>query len=243
MIGCTCEACTSSDVRDKRLRTAALVQYAGKNIAIDCGPDFRQQMLTKKVQHLDAILMTHEHNDHIIGLDDVRPFNFSQRKDMPVYCLARVRKELEHRFEYIFVTQNKYPGAPMVQLLEIGAGGTLLVEGMNILPVEVMHGPLPILGYRFGPITYLTDVKTLSEETLKQIRGTRSLIINALHRDPHYSHLSLNEALLLIEKIAPERAFITHVSHRMGTYEKISELLPENVSLGYDGLEIIEDWK
>ncbi|MCG8331440.1 MAG: MBL fold metallo-hydrolase [Chitinophagales bacterium] len=242
MIGCTCEACTSSDVRDKRLRTAALVQYTGKNIAIDCGPDFRQQMLTKKVQHLDAILMTHEHNDHIIGLDDVRPFNFSQRKDMPVYCLPRVRKELEHRFEYIFVTQNKYPGAPMVQLLEIGAGETLLVEGINILPVEVMHGPLPILGYRFGPITYLTDVKTLSDETIKQIKGTRSLIINALHRDPHYSHLSLNEALLLIEKIVPERAFITHVSHRMGTYEKISELLPENVTLGYDGLEIIEDW-
>jgi phosphoribosyl 1,2-cyclic phosphate phosphodiesterase len=238
VISCTCPACTSTDIRDKRLRTSAMIHYGDINIGIDCGPDFRQQMLANKINNLEAILITHEHNDHIIGLDDVRPYNFMQRKDMPVYCLPRVKKELEKRFEYIFATQNKYPGAPMVQLIEVTADHSFEVEGLTIEPILVDHGRLPILGYRFGDITYLTDVKQLSSSSIEKVKGTRKLVLNALHKEPHYSHLNLEEALALIEILQPEETYLTHTSHRMGPYKEIMKELPEGVVMGYDGLVI-----
>jgi phosphoribosyl 1,2-cyclic phosphate phosphodiesterase len=219
-----------------------MVRFGEFHIAIDCGPDFRQQMLNDEVKQLDAILITHEHNDHIIGLDDVRPFNFSQRQDMPVYCLPRVKKELENRFAYIFNLQNKYPGAPGVELIEIDEKKPIYFNDYPVLPVPVMHGNLPILGYRFGPITYLTDVRTLSEQARAVIKGSKVLIISALHHQLHHSHLNLEQALELIEALDPERAYLTHISHRMGLHENVSAGLPGSVSLAYDGLKIKEAW-
>lgn len=238
VIGCDCPVCTSTDPKDKRLRTAALIRYGALHVAIDCGPDFRQQMLANQVGHLDAILVTHEHNDHIIGLDDVRPFNFRQRKDMPVYCQSRVCRELEQRFAYVFATQNRYPGAPMIQLVEIDANQQLDIEGLTIQTIPVMHGQLPILGFRFGPITYLTDVRTLSPEAKALAKDSEVLVINALHHEPHYSHLNLEQALSMIEELTPQRAYLTHMSHRMGRHADIQPQLPENVRMGWDGLEI-----
>ena len=234
--------CQSDDPRNNRLRTSALIEYGGKCLAIDCGPDFRQQMLRQKVRKLDAILLTHEHNDHIAGLDDVRPFNFKQRKDMPVWGLARVCENVRERFSYIFVSQNKYPGAPMVQLHELTSDKEITIEGIKVQTIGVMHGRLPILGYRFGPITYLTDVHRLDTEAKAAVRFSKTLIISALHRKPHYSHLNLEQAIQLIEELAPERAILTHVSHDMGLYADVQNELPKGILLGYDGLSISEDW-
>ncbi|HQU58028.1 MAG TPA: MBL fold metallo-hydrolase [Saprospiraceae bacterium] len=236
VIGCSCAVCTSADPRDQRLRTAALVRFEGKAIAMDCGPDFRQQMLRAGVQSLDAILMTHEHNDHIIGMDDVRPFNFRNKTDMPVYCTQRVAKELEVRFAYIFESENRYPGAPMVQRRIITKDNPFEVCGLEILPVEVLHGRLPVLGFRIGDFAYLTDVRTIEEMELRKVLGVRHLVLNALHHRGHPTHLNLEQALALIERIAPERAYLTHISHSMGLYEEVQQELPDNVILGYDGL-------
>lgn len=218
------------------------MEYDDKCIAIDCGPDFRQQMLKHKVQKLDAILLTHEHNDHIIGLDDVRPFNFKQGKDMPVWALPRVCEDVKKRFSYIFASQDKYPGAPMVQLQQLKAPNKITIEGIAVQPVNVMHGKLPILGYRFGPITYLTDVRRLDEQAKAAVRFSKTLIISALRRAPHSSHLNLEQAIQLIEELAPQRAVLTHVSHRMGLFAAVQEELPEGIELGYDGLTIHENW-
>lgn len=238
VIGCDCEVCTSPDERDRRLRTAALVSFGEKRIAIDCGPDFRQQMLRSHTRRLDAILLTHEHNDHIIGLDDVRPFNFQNWTDMPVYCTSRVQQSLFQRFAYIFATEGRYPGAPMVRLHTISKEKPFEVAGLQVLPVEAMHGRMPILGFRIGSFTYLTDVRTIAPEELEKVKGTRQLVLSALHQREHHSHLNLQQALALIEQIGPERACLTHISHRMGRHETVQKALPENVVLGYDGVKI-----
>lgn len=236
VIGCDCEVCTSTDPRDQRLRTAALVRFAGRAIAIDCGPDFRQQMLCAGVKSLDAVLLTHEHNDHIIGLDDLRPFNFRAWAEMPVYCTERVSAELGIRFSYIFKQENRYPGAPMIQRHIITAGASFEVFGLPIIPVEVLHGRLPILGFRMGDFAYLTDVRSIEEQELKKVLGLRHLVLNALHHKEHHSHLNLEQALALIRRIGPEHAYLTHASHSMGLYEDVQRELPPNVTLGYDGL-------
>jgi phosphoribosyl 1,2-cyclic phosphate phosphodiesterase len=236
VIGCPCPVCHSADPRDQRLRTAALLRFGQQAIAIDCGPDFRQQMLRSKVQSLDAILFTHEHNDHIIGLDDVRPFNFQRRADMPVYCTPQVGRELRQRFAYVFALENRYPGAPMVHQHFISKDAPFEVCGLEIVPVEVLHGTLPVLGFRIGDFAYLTDVKTISKPELDKVLGVRYLVLNALHHKAHITHLNLEEALALIERIQPEQAFLTHISHSMGRYAEMQPLLPPNVALGYDGL-------
>lgn len=236
VIGCPCPVCASSDPRDQRLRTAALIRFGQHAIAIDCGPDFRQQMLCNKVQSLDAILFTHEHNDHVIGLDDVRPFNFQKRVDMPVYCTEQVGQELRHRFAYVFAQEDRYPGAPMVRQHFITKDTPFEVCGLEVVPVEVMHGNLPVLGFRFGDFAYLTDVKTIAEQELQKVLGVRYLVINALHHKGHYTHLNLAEALALIERIQPEQAYLTHISHNMGLYTEVQPLLPPKVWLGCDGL-------
>jgi len=237
MIGCECPVCTSDDPRDQRLRCAVLLKIDGQHLVIDIGPDFRQQMLRAKINHLDAILITHEHNDHVIGLDDVRPFNFRSGKDMLVYARPDVRIDLKKRFPYIF-RANPYPGAPSVKLKNIDVNKSFQIGATTIIPIEALHGQLPVLGFRIGKFTYLTDIKTISDAELKKIKGTELLVISALHQREHHAHLSLHQALELIEKINPARAYLTHLSHQMGLHQTVEKQLPPNVLIAYDNLEI-----
>lgn len=237
IIRCDCEVCLSENSCDKRLRVSILVEYKGTTLAVDCGPDFRQQMLRANVNNLDAVLITHEHNDHVIGLDDVRPFNFMKRADMPIYAEERVRNELRVRFGYAF-EESPYPGAPMLKLLPISENIPFQVGDIPIIPIRAMHGLLPVFGFRFGDFTYLTDIKTISESELKKVSDSKILVLNALHHQEHHSHLNLTQALELIEKINPEKAFLTHISHQMGLHEAVSKTLPPNVHLAFDGLTV-----
>lgn len=237
VIGCDCEVCQSSDPRDQRLRSAILLSTTTDSVAIDCGPDFRQQMLRAKVQKLDAILLTHEHNDHIIGLDDVRPFNFMNRSDMPVYATERVQQEVMKRFAYIFAA-SPYPGAPMVKLVGMNKNTPFRIGSLPVIPIEVQHGRMPVLGFRFGDFTYITDMKSIAQQEFQKLKGTKTLVINALHHSEHHSHLNLKEALEFIEQVQPEQAFLLHISHRMGLYREVQPKLPSNVQLAYDGLEV-----
>jgi len=236
IIGCDCEVCTSTDVKDNRLRPAILLSHQNINLAVDIGPDFRQQMLRVGITELEAVLITHEHNDHVIGLDDVRPFNFRSKKDMPIYATVPVQNQLRERFDYIF--SSNYPGIPRLQLHTIEHAKPFEVGGISILPIEVIHGRLPVLGFRFGEFTYITDAKTISEESLAMIAGTKYLVLNALHHNSHYAHLNLEEALALAKQLDAEHTYFTHISHHMGLNAKINKQLPANVSLAYDGLEI-----
>lgn len=192
-------------------------------------------MLRAGVRQLDGILITHEHNDHIIGLDDVRPFNFRNRKDMPVYATPSVIRELRSRFAYAF-DHNPYPGAPMIQLLPIEGLDPFVVGNTEVQPIQVYHGQLPVLGFRFGDFTYITDMKTMPESEIQKMEGARILVLNALHHKRHHSHLNLEEALAFIERIRPENAYLTHVSHSMGRYVEVEPTLPAGVHLAYDGL-------
>ncbi|MCB9284831.1 MAG: MBL fold metallo-hydrolase [Lewinellaceae bacterium] len=237
VIGCDCPVCRSADPRDYRLRTSLLVEWAGTKIAIDAGPDFRQQMLREGVHELHAVLLTHEHNDHIIGLDDVRPFNFRQQKNMPIYGLPRVLDDVRARFAYVFEA-NPYPGAPRMKLFPIQALVPFSVNELPILPFSIWHGGMDILGFRFGPFTYITDMKTISGESMKAIKGTEILVVNALHHTPHYSHLNLEEAIQFVEEVRPREAYFTHISHHMGRYSDIARQLPSGMFLAYDGLHL-----
>ncbi len=235
VIACSCEVCQSADSSDKRLRVSAFVEVDGVNIVIDTGPDFRQQMLAANVQTLDAVLFTHEHKDHTAGLDDVRAFNFKQKKDMEVFADARVQAALKMEFSYIFA-ENKYPGIPMVHLNEISKESTFTVNGVKITPIESLHHKLPVLGFRIKDFTYITDAKTISSEEKRKLKGTKVLILNALRREEHISHLNLEQALELIEEIQPEQAYLTHISHLFGKHHDIEKELPDGVNVAYDGL-------
>lgn len=237
IIGCDCEVCTSEDPRDKRLRPSVLISKDDTNILVDIGPDFRQQILTNGIKNLQAILLTHEHNDHVIGLDDVRPFNFIYKKNMPVYCVERVAEDLKKRFAYVF-DAAPYPGAPRIEINLINGQDAFKVADLDVLPIEVFHGKLSVLGFRFDDFTYITDAKTFPESSIEKIKGTKILVLNALHHNVHHSHLNLTEALDFIKFIQPEKAFLLHISHHMGLHEAVNATLPENVSLAYDGLEV-----
>lgn len=239
VIGCTCPVCVSPDPRDVRLRSAALLQVNGKNIAIDCGPDFRQQMLRAQVRSLEAILITHEHNDHIIGLDDVRPFNFMQRRSMPIYATLPVQQELKERFAYAF-DHNPYPGAPSFKLHTISKNEPFLVNNIPILPIEILHGKLPVLGFRIGDFTYITDMKSIAEAEITKIKGTKTLILSALHHATHHSHANLEEAIAMAQRIGAAQTYFTHISHSMGLYQEVEKTLPPGIHLAYDGLELYD---
>jgi phosphoribosyl 1,2-cyclic phosphate phosphodiesterase len=237
MIGCNCSVCISADFRDKRLRSSVHIAVEGRSFVIDTTPDFRQQMLRANIRRVDAILFTHQHKDHTAGLDDVRAFNFHQQADMPIYGTKPVLEQIKQEFAYIFA-EHKYPGIPSIELKYI-ENEPFSIENINITPIEVLHHKLPVLGFRIQDFTYITDANYISEEELHKIKGTKYLVLNALQKTPHISHFTLAQALEMIEKLQPEQAFLTHISHKMGRHADVSKELPANVQIAYDNLEII----
>lgn len=236
VIACECRVCASLDPKDKRLRSSVLIEVGGENFVIDSGPDFRQQMLREKVKSLRAVLFTHEHKDHIAGLDDVRAFNYREGRDMEVFCSEAVEFALRREFHYVF-SENRYPGIPSLNLNRIVNAEFELNNGVKVMPIHVMHYKMPVFGFRIGDFTYITDAKTISPEERKKVRGSKILIINALHRSEHISHFNMEEALEFIADVKPEKAYLTHISHLFGTHEEIVKMLPENVFPAYDGLQ------
>ena len=237
VIACECAICNSTDPLDKRLRASILISDKDQNFVIDTGPDFRQQMLRAQVKSLRAIIYTHEHKDHIAGMDDVRAFNYREERDMEIFCTERVENALKREFHYVF-SNDKYPGIPTVQLNRIENKSFQLPDGPMLIPVEVMHYKMPVFGYRINDFTYITDAKTIAPAEIEKVKGTKVLIVNALHRSAHISHFNLEEALAFIALIQPEKAYLTHISHLFGKHREIEESLPKNVFVAYDGLEI-----
>jgi len=238
VIGCECSVCQSEDWHDKRLRSAILMTIKNKNYVIDTGPDFRQQMLREKIKEVEAILFTHQHKDHLAGLDDVRAFNFRQQKKMTVYCNKDVEQAIKREFYYIFEATT-HPGIPQIDLRQIDKNTPVQIHGdAPIYPIEVMHYKLPVLGFRYRNFTYITDAKTIDPQEKKKIKGTKVLIVNALRKEKHISHFNLEEALSLVEEIQPETTYLTHVSHLMGKYKDVQAELPKGVQFAYDGLRI-----
>lgn len=240
VIACGCEVCTSTDRRDDRLRCSILIEHEGDNYVIDAGPDFRQQMLREKVKSLTAVLFTHEHKDHVAGLDDVRAFNFIEDRDMEIYCTVRVEEALKREYSYAFA-EHKYPGIPQLNINIIGPDAFVLKKGFTVQPVEVMHYMLPVLGFRFGDFAYITDAKTITDSELGKLKGVKILIVNALRKEPHLSHFNEEEALDFIAKINPEKAYLTHISHLYGKHADIEADLPPNVGVAYDGQQFTID--
>lgn len=236
VIACDCEVCTSSDVHDNRLRSSVLIELDnGRNIVIDTGPDFRYQMLREGVKNLDAILMTHSHKDHIAGLDDVRAFNYQQQQAISIYSNSATLEALQREFYYAF-SAIKYPGVPQLELKEIQPLDSFEILGTEILPFEVLHYKMPVLGFRIGNFAYITDAKTVTPESRLVLQGVEVLVVNALQEEPHISHFTLDEALEFIADINPAKAYLTHISHRFGTHEYIQSILPQNVFPAYDKL-------
>lgn len=237
VIGSTHPVCLSSDPKDKRLRVSIWISWGDFSFVVDCGPDFRQQMLTSGCTKIDGILYTHEHSDHTAGMDDIRPFNFRQGA-MPIYAHERVLQNLSRRFDYIFETENKYPGAPSVRTVEVKNNEPFAVGDKTAIPVNVMHGNLQVFGYRIDDFAYLTDVKTIDDFEIEKLKGVKVLIINALREAPHDTHFNLQEALDFITLVQPERTYLTHISHTFGFHKDIQNKLPDHVFVAYDNLEI-----
>ena len=236
IIGSDHPVCLSENQKDKRLRVSVLVEWDNYTYVIDCGPDFRQQMLNAKVSRIDGIIFTHEHADHTMGLDDIRPFFFRQG-DIPLYAHERVFKALERRFDYIFTTGKKYPGVPSVTKTEI-KNEPFIAGNLNVMPINGWHYKLQVFGYRFREFAYLTDMKTIEEAEIDKLHNLEVLVVNALRKEPHMAHFNLEEALKLIERVKPRRAYLTHISHHMGFHDEVQKELPENVFLAYDNLQI-----
>lgn len=238
VIGCSCPVCSSSDPRDNRTRTSVLIETQGTNIVIDTGPDFRQQLLSNSISDVDAVLLTHEHRDHTAGLDDVRPINFKYQRDMPVYATAHVQKNIKEQYAYIF-NGTSYPGLPKIKLCTIFKNQQFEVGALSVTPIEVWHHKLPVMGFRIGDFSYVTDAKTISNAEKEKIKGSKVLILNALRKKDHLSHLTLEEAIDLIDELKPEKTYLTHLSHQMGTHEDVEKSLPTHIRIAYDG-QVIE---
>jgi phosphoribosyl 1,2-cyclic phosphate phosphodiesterase len=239
VIACDCNICISPDPLDKRLRTSVLLETDDTTLVIDAGPDFRQQMLREHVIKLDAILLTHEHKDHIAGLDDVRAFNYKSQDAIDIYSEERVQKVIKREFSYVF-SEYQYPGIPKMRLNPIPEH-SFNIKKTAIIPVRVFHYRLPVYGFRIGNFAYITDANYIPEESKEQLYGVKYLVINALRKEKHISHFSLREAVDFIREISPKKAFITHISHQMGLHKEVSRELPSEIMLAYDGLSLICD--
>lgn len=236
VIACDCEVCISVDPKDKRLRSSILIESDDKSVVIDTGPDFRYQMLRANVQKLDAVIFTHQHKDHIAGLDDIRAFNYKQKAVMDIYANLAVQESLKREFYYVF-SDIKYPGIPQIDMHEIQSE-IFSVGDIEFTPIEVMHYKMPVLGFRVNDFTYITDAKTISESEIEKIKGSKTLVINALQKEKHISHFTLEEAITFAQMINAETTYFTHISHRLGKHEDVSAYLPKGIHLAYDGQEI-----
>ena len=236
VIGSQHPVCLSTNQKDKRLRVSVLIEWDDYSYVVDCGPDFRQQMLTNNCTRIDGILFTHEHSDHVAGLDDIRPFFFNQG-DIPIYAHKRVLEILRKRFEYIFVTEDKYPGAPSVKEIAI-ENKPFKAGNLMVVPIDTNHNRVQVFGFRFNDFAYLTDVKTVEPVEIEKLKGVKVLVVNALREKPHHSHFNLEEALNFIDIVKPEKAFLTHISHYMGFHDEVQQKLPKGVFLAYDNLQI-----
>ncbi|MBX2979093.1 MAG: MBL fold metallo-hydrolase [Flavobacteriales bacterium] len=239
VIACDCAVCRSTDARDKRLRSAALLRSSGTNLLIDAGPDLRQQALRAGLDRVDAVLLTHEHMDHVAGIDELRSFNFAQQAAMDIHANAATLEAVRRMFHYAFA-EPRYPGTPVLNLHGVGLS-TFQAAGVDVLPVEVLHHRMPVLGFRVGGLAYITDAKTITASEMENLAGVDVLVLNALRRAEHYSHLNLHEAMQVVEAVGPRRAYFTHISHLMGTHATVSTELPAGVELAYDGLVVEVD--
>lgn len=236
LIGCDCEVCRSLDYRDKRLRVSIHVEINDKSFVIDTGPDFRQQMLREQINRIDALLFTHQHKDHIAGLDDIRAYNFKQKTEIPIFGRREVLNQIETEFAYIFAS-HKYPGIPSVTLHEI-VNEPFMIDNIPFTPIDVWHHKMPVFGFRIGNFAYLTDVNRIPEDEIPKLLGLDVLILGALQQEPHISHFSLSQALEVVEMLQPKQTYFTHISHRLGTHRAVEKTLPNHIKLGYDGLKI-----
>ncbi len=236
VIGCTNDVCLSKDPKDKRLRSSVLIEWDNYTYVIDCGPDFRQQMLNSKVKNINGILFTHFHADHTAGLDDIRPFSHKNGHVL-FYAKNDVIENLMERFKYIFTISNKYIGAPNVILNEI-ENKSFHLDNIKVTPIEVLHGKLKIFGFRFNDFAYITDAKTITNKEIEKLDKLEVLVVNALRIDEHPTHFNLQQSLDFIEEVKPKRAYLTHISHKLGFHAEVSKILPENVFLAFDGLTI-----
>ena len=238
MIGCNCQVCLSKDKKDKRLRSSVLIEHNNTTVVIDAGPDFRYQMLRAGVKNLDAVLLTHEHYDHVAGLDDIRAFNRIRKRPMDVFAEKRVLTRVEHELDYAF-GDRKLPGLPSIRLNEIDESESFTVGNIDFIPLRTLHHKLPVLGFRAGDFAYITDTNFIPQETFEKLRGVRTLVLNALRVKPHISHFNLEQAVEAMQKIAPERGIFTHMSHQIGLHEEVNKTLPAGMELGYDGMEVM----
>jgi phosphoribosyl 1,2-cyclic phosphate phosphodiesterase len=239
VIACECKVCLSADQHDKRLRTSILLETEDKTLLFDAGPDFRQQMLREHVTKLDSIILTHEHKDHISGMDDVRAFNYKSQDAIDIYSEERVQRAIKKEYSYVF-SEFKYPGIPKMRLNSIPEH-TFSVKGIQITPVRVYHYRLPVYGFRVGNFAYITDANYIPEVSKEKLFGVKYLVINALRKEKHISHFSLREAVDFIREISPKKAYITHIGHQMGNHAEVSKELPPEIMLAYDGLSFLCD--
>ncbi|MGB0522412.1 MAG: MBL fold metallo-hydrolase [Flammeovirgaceae bacterium] len=237
VIACKCEVCQSVDFRDKRTRTSIYIEIDGLHLVIDTGTDFRTQMLREGITQLDAVIFTHQHKDHTAGLDDIRPFYFQNRADMPIYATKPVIDQLQQEFAYIFA-EHKYPGVPGVIINYIERDSPFKIKDTTIIPIEVMHYKLPVLGFRFNDFSYITDANHIEEQELEKLAGSEVLVLNALHHDEHISHFNLKQAIEVAKRVNAKQTYFTHMSHRMGLHQEVSKTLPKNMAFAYDGLKL-----
>ncbi len=236
VISCPCKVCNSSDPRDNRLRSSVMFTVDGKNIIIDSGPDFRQQMIREKVKSIEGVVFTHEHKDHLAGLDDVRAFNFILKREIDIYSTERVEEAIRREYRYIF-DNSDYPGIPRLKMHRISSE-KFNVSGIEITPIEVLHYKLPVLGFRIGDITYITDANHIPDTEKEKIQGSKILVLNALRKEEHVSHFTLDQAVEMVKELKPERAFFIHMSHQIGLHADLEKELPENIRLAHDGLVV-----
>ncbi|MBK9283928.1 MAG: MBL fold metallo-hydrolase [Sphingobacteriaceae bacterium] len=237
LIGCNCDVCTSADLKDKRLRTSVLIESNNTRVVIDTGPDFRTQMLREKINKLDAVIFTHEHKDHIAGLDDVRAFNYINKKKIPVYASERVQTALKREYAYIF-SDEKYPGIPEIEINTI-SDIPFTIGNLFIEPINVLHYKLPVKGFKVNNLAFITDANFISEGEKKKLMNLDVLILNALRREAHVSHFTFQEAQELVKELKPNKAYFVHMSHQLGKHAHVDNELPENIELAFDGLQII----